>query len=58
MIADGDDIADYFINRYSNVLEIAEIEKVDAEWNQAEWDDLEERMKKGLRNAILPTPPD
>ncbi len=48
LIADGEDIADYFINRYSNVFEIAEVEKVDSEWNQAEWDDLEKRMSNTL----------
>ena len=64
LIADGDDIADYFINRYASsnllasVFEVEEFEKVDAEWNQAEWDDLEERMKKRLRRNLLSNPPD
>ena len=30
-----------------------EVEKVDAEWNQAEWDDLKERMEKRLRRNLL-----
>ena len=34
-----------------------EVEKVDAEWNQAEWDDLKERMEKRLRRNLLLNPP-
>ena len=38
LISDGDDIADYYLDQYAELLKVASLEKVDNEWNQEEYE--------------------